>query len=136
MTSLEFRRSLLLLVDQVEKNHTTIQNYNAWLKAAFFKNEGPLVTQRMIEAHLDHLTQVPRLPQNQSVQKTVDDHVRGDFDALRRYLAASPDDRLAIDKITEEKMALAFRITPLDKHPEIREQALIEAAHEFFAKKS
>ena len=90
----------------------------------------------MIEAHLDQLTQVPGLALNRSVQQNVDEHVRGDFDALRRYLAASPEDRLAIDRITEEKIASAFRVTPLDKHPEIREQALIEAAHEFFAKKS
>ena len=136
MTSLEFRRSLLLLVEQVTKSQTDIQNHNAWLKAAFAKSEGPLVTQSMIEAHLDHIARSPKVTQMKSPQSSIDDDIRGDFDALRWYLAASSEDRAAIEKAAEEAAASALRVAPSDKHPDIREQALIEAARVFFEKKS
>lgn len=136
MTSLEFRRSLLLLIEQVAKSQTDIQNYNAWLKAAFAKNEGPLVTQSMIEAHLDHLGRSPKLIQSKSLHPSLDDDLRGDFDALRRYLATSSDDRAVIEKAAEEAVTSALRLAPSDKHSHLREQALIEAARAFFEKRS
>lgn len=135
MTSLEFRRSLLLLIDQVTKNQTDIQNYNAWLKAAFAKNEGPLVTQSMIEAHLDHISRSPQTPQSKPLLPRIDDDLREDFDALRRYLTANSEDRATIEKAAEEAAASALRVAPTDKHPDIREQALIESARMFFEKK-
>jgi hypothetical protein len=135
MTSLEFRRSLLLLVEQVTKSKTDIQNHNAWLKAAFAKNEGPLVTQSMIEAHLDHIARIPQVGQTKSLQASINDDIRDDFDALRWYLAANSEDRATIEKAAEEAAASALRIAPTDKHPHIREQALIEASRLFFEKK-
>ena len=136
MTSLEFRRSLLLLIEQVAKNQTDIQNHNAWLKAAFEKTEGPLVTQNMIEAHLDHIDHTSKVTPNKSLPSSIEDEVRGDFDALRKYLAASPEDRVAIEQAAEKSAEAALRMAPIDKHPDIREQALIEAARKFFEKKN
>lgn len=136
MTSLEFRRSLLLLIEQVTKSQTDIQNHNAWLKAAFAKNEGPLVTQNMIEAHLDHIGRTPKILQHKSLNSNVDNDVKGDFDALRRYLSASPEDRATIEKAAEEAAVSALRVAPSDKHPDIREQSLIEAARVFFERKN
>ncbi len=134
MTSLEFRRSLFLLIEQVTKSQTEIQNHNAWLKAAFAKNEGPLVTQSMIEAHLDNIGRIPRATRIKS-QPDIDDDIREDFDALRRYLTASSEDRAIIEKTAEEATVSALRMAPSDKHSEIREQALIEAARVFFEKR-
>ena len=44
MTALEFRFSLQRLIEQANTGKQAIQNHNAWLKAAFEKNGGPLVT--------------------------------------------------------------------------------------------
>ena len=71
-----------------------------------------------------------------SPQSSINDDIRGDFDALRWYLAASSEDRAAIEKAAEEAAASALRVAPSDKHPDIREQALIEVARVFFEKKS
>src|SRR5215813_3666954 len=49
MTALEFRLSLRRLVDQAKSGKQVIQNPNAWLKASFERNGGPLVSEREIE---------------------------------------------------------------------------------------
>ena len=53
MSPLEFRRSIRYMVEQSKTTKQTIQNPNAWLKAAFERNGGPLITERMIEAQID-----------------------------------------------------------------------------------
>jgi len=134
MTSLEFRRSLLLLVEQTTKSHTPVQNHNAWLKAAFAKNEGPLVTERMIEAQLDHIAQGVKGTQVKAAQASDKDDVQADLAALRRYVNATAEEREVIERVAETKVVLALRVTTPEKHSEIRDQALVEASREFFTK--
>ena len=134
MTALEFRRSLMHLVDQASKSQQPIQNHNAWLKAAFSKNEGPLVTERMIEAQLDQTVPLPKTGPGKTPDTVGDDTVQEDFGALRRYLTASPVERAAIEQLAQEKAAPALRMMPSEKHKAIQEHALIEAAREFFTK--
>jgi hypothetical protein len=134
MTLLEFRRSLVLLIDQATKSTTPIRNHNAWLKAAFTKNEGPLVTERMIEAQLDHIAQGAKGTQAKGAYTKESRDLQADFAALRRYMTASAEERAAIERAADEQVAPALRVTTGEKHGEIREQALIEAAREFFAK--
>ena len=134
MTSLEFRRSLLLLVEQTAKSHILVQNHNAWLKAAFAKNEGPLVTERMIEAQLDHIAQGAKGTQVKAAQASDKDDLQADFAALRRYVNATAEEREVIERVAETKVVPALRVTPPEKHSEIREQALVEASREFFTK--
>jgi hypothetical protein len=134
MTLLEYRRSLLLLIDQATKSHTPIHNHNAWLKAAFAKNEGPLVTERMIEAQLDHIAQGAKGTQAKAMRTNEKTDLEADFAALRRYVNATSAERAVIERAAAEKVVPALRVTPGEKHGEIREQAIIEAAREFFAK--
>ena len=136
MTALEFRRSLMRLVEQAAQSHQSIQNHNAWVKAAFAKNEGPLVTERMIEAQLDHTFPSSKAGQGKIPPIKDCDMVQADFDALRRYLTAIPEERAAIEQLAQEKAAPALRMMPSEKHKEIHEHALIEAARRFFSKKA
>jgi len=133
MTLIELRRSLLLLVDQAAKGRTQIQNPNAWLKAVFIKNEGPLVTERMIEARLDHVPPNSRDRRGEVTQQKHGEETHAENSALRRYLTATPEHRMVIEERAREKSTAALRIMPVDKHEQIREQALIEASVEFFA---
>lgn len=138
MTSLEFRRSLLLLVDQSRKSQTAIQNHNAWLKAAFVKSEGPLVTQRMIEAHLDQLAQVPRLAQTRThgghEAKEKGQGSREEIELLRWYLACGAEERAEIDRCADEKAAPLLGIVSGDKREGVIEEARLEAIREHIAK--
>jgi hypothetical protein len=138
MTLIEFRRSITHLVDQAAKSKTQIQNHNAWLKAAFAKNEGPLVTERMIEAQLDHVTAKPKeqVTTTGSRKDTVARDLQAEVAALRMYVAASAEERAVLDARAQEKAAAAFRMTPADKHSEILEQALIEVSREHFFARS
>jgi hypothetical protein len=135
MTTFEFRRSLLYLVDQARSGRQPVQNHNAWLKAAFSRNGGPLITERMMEAQLDTLKKEPRAEQGRYVREGADSSVQEDFNALRQYLGASADVKAAIERTSQEKAAPALRMTPTEKHTEIIQQALIDTAREFFAKK-
>ena len=133
MTVIELRRSLLLLVEQVAKSRTQIQNHNAWLKAVFAKNEGPLVTERMIEAQLNHVASGQKEKPTDVVARREGHEIHAENSALRKYLSASLQDRQAIEELAKEKAAAALRIMPVDKHDQIREQALIEASVAFFS---
>lgn len=133
MTPLEFRRSLSYLVEQAKNSRQTIQNHNAWLRAAFTKNGGPLVTERMLEAQIDGLKQDAKVVQGKGLENT-DTLLQLDFDALRRYLVASPQEKEAIDRMSQEKAAAALRMVPKDKHADILQQALIESARAYFSK--
>jgi len=138
MTSLEFRRSLLLLVDQARKSQTSIQNHNAWLKAAFVKNEGPLVTQRMIEAHLDQIAQVPQLMKTKRYErkepKEKGESGAEEIELLRWYLTYGAEERAEIDRCTDEKAAPLLAVVAEDKRAGVIEEARLEAIHEHVAK--
>ena len=133
MTPLEFRRSLSYLVNQAKSGRQMIQNHNAWLRAAFTKNGGPLVTERMIEAQIDGLKQETKAGQGK-VPDEVDTSLQVDFEALRRYLTASPQDKEIIDQMSREKAAPVLQMVPQDKHSDILQQALIESARTYFSK--
>ncbi|MGE0822912.1 MAG: hypothetical protein AB7G75_27955 [Candidatus Binatia bacterium] len=135
MTLMEYRRSLSHLVQQATRSIQTIANHNAWLKAAFVRNEGPFVTERMIEAQLDALTQTSRSRMTQPDDgKAEDPVVTAEFEALRRYIGANSETKSAIESAAEKKTATALRLVPPDRHEQIRQQALIEAAQEYFEK--
>jgi hypothetical protein len=123
------------LVEQVTKGQQLIQNHNAWVKAAFARNEGPLVTERMIEAQLDQTAPSSKAGQGKAPPAGGNDVVQADFDALRRYLIASPEERAVIEQMAYERAAPALRMLPSEKHREIQEHALIESAREFFIRK-
>lgn len=129
MSALEFRRSLRYLVEQSKTAKQAIQNPNAWLKAAFERNGGPLITERMIEAQIDQrgsMTSAERaLPAAE---------VDPDLEVLRRYVVASTEDKTAIDRLADERVGRLLETVAADKHDGIREQARIECAREFFAK--
>ena len=133
MTLIELRRSLLLLVEQASKGRTQIQNHNAWLKAAFTKSEGPLVTERMIEARLDHVAANSKDNHADVARRKQGEELHVENSALRRYLTAPPEQRQIIEERAKEKSLAALRMMPTDKHDQIREQALIDASMEFFA---
>lgn len=135
MTLIEFRRSITLLVEQATKAKTQIQNHNAWLKAAFAKSEGPLVTERMIEAQLDHavLRAKDKALAATPHKDAMATDLQAELAALRMYLAAKAEVREKIEAKAREKAATALRLTPGDKHSEILEQALIETSREYFS---
>jgi hypothetical protein len=108
MTTFEFRRSLLYLVNQARTGHQPIQNHNAWLKAAFSRNSGPLITERMIEAQLDTRTKEPKPEQGKDIRATLDSSVQDDFDALRQYIGASEEIKATIDRASQERAAPAL----------------------------
>jgi hypothetical protein len=131
MTAIEFRLSLALLVDQAKRAKDPIRNPNAWMKAAFEKNERPLVTEREIEARFELSSprrdaQKPRLEAEQGSQ---------DLELLRRYLTCEPHERAEIDRMAEEKCVPLLKVVSDDKRPGIIEEARLEALRDFFAKR-
>ena len=129
MTSLEFRLSLKRLIEQAHTGKQTIQNPNAWLKAAFEKNGGPLVTEREIEARFDKQGSDKLERQSTKPEEQEESH---DLEMLRRYMAASPDERARIDEMAEKRAAPWLATVAEDKHAGILEQARIESTQEFF----
>jgi hypothetical protein len=131
MTAIEFRLSLAYLVDQAKNAKEPIRNPNAWIKAAFEKNGGPLVTEREIEARLE------QTPLKRDVEKTrsLENDEIEELALLRRYLAATSEDRAEIDRIAAEKAAPLLKIVAEDKRTGVMEQARVEAARAFFAQK-
>lgn len=130
MSPLEFRRSIRYLVEQSKTARQPIQNPNAWLKAAFERNGGPLVTERMIEAQIDQRNPAPLTERPTSLMES-----DPDFEVLRRYVAASMEDKITIDNLAEERVERLLETVAADKHDSIREQARIECAREVFAMK-
>ncbi len=128
MSPLEFRRSIRYLVEQSKTAKQIIQNPNAWLKAAFERNGGPLITERMIEAQLD---QRSSMTPSERLLPTVE--VDPDLEVLHRYVVASTEDKAAIDRLADERVGRLLETVATDKHDSIREQARIECAREFFA---
>jgi hypothetical protein len=130
MSGLEFRRSIRYLVEQAKTAKQAIQNPNAWLKAAFERNGGPLVTERMIEAQIDQHGSATKEKRNLS---TIE--VDPDLEILRRYVAASMEEKATIDRLADERVGRLLETVSADKHEGIREQARIESAREFFSAK-
>ena len=128
MSLLEFRRSIRYLVKQAQTSKHPVQNPNAWLKAAFERNGGPLVTERMIEAQIDQ--QGTKTNEARPLPSAETDK---DLDVLRRYVAASAEDKAEIDRLAEEWVGRLLESVSANKHAGIREQARIECAREFFA---
>ncbi len=129
MTALEFRLSLRRLVDQAKSGKQAIQNPNAWLKASFERNSGPLVTEREIEVRVrQQEANIPaQLPPRRPEPETQD------LEVMRRYMTASPEDRAEIDQLAEGRVGrLLVTISP-HKHAGLREQAQLDCAREFFA---
>lgn len=131
MTAIEFRLSLAYLIEQARKSKEPIRNPNAWIKAAFEKNGGPLVTEREIEARLE---QTP-LKRDMEKSRSLEEEALEELTLLRRYLAATPEDRAEIDRIAAEKAAPLLKIVADDKRAGVMEQARLEAARAYFAQK-
>ncbi len=128
MSRLEFRRSLLTLIEQT-KAGPEVKNPNAWLKGAFERNGGPIVTETMIEDQLDRravsTAKAPTLEKDRTVEES---------EILRRYVTASAEDRDQIDQAAEERIGRLLTTVSPDKHAGIREQARLECTREFFKK--
>jgi len=129
MTALEFRLSLRRLVDQAKSGKQTIHNPNAWLKASFEKNSGPLVTEREIEVRVTQ--QEAAIPAQLPIRRSETESE--DMAVMRRYMAANPEDRAAIDQQAEGRVGRLLSTLSPQKHAGLREQARLDCAREFFA---
>jgi hypothetical protein len=132
MTTIEFRLSLNYLVEQAKTAKEPIRSHNAWVKAAFEKNQGPLVTEREIEVRFEQ--SAPKrdvLRPSNSV-----DHHTEDSELLRLYLACTQDQRTQIDRMAEAKAAPLLKVVAEDKRAGVLEEARREAARTFLAQKS
>jgi len=131
MTAIEFRLSLVHLIEQAKNSKEPIRNPNAWIKAAFEKNGGPLVTEREIEARFE------QYPLRREAQRSrmVGEQNNEDFELLRRYIACKPEERAEIDRMAGEKAAQLLKVVSEDKHTGVIEEARLETVREFFSKK-
>jgi DNA-binding transcriptional regulator YhcF (GntR family) len=130
MTAIEFRLSLLYLIEQGKQAKEPIRNPNAWIKAAFEKNGGPLVTEREIEARFEQAspTHTPQ-PVKETGQGGTEE-----IELLRWYLACGPEERAEIDRSAEEKAAPLLAVIAEDKRAGVLEEARLEAIRERVAK--
>ena len=103
MTALEFRLSLRRLIDQAKSGKQAIHNPNAWLKASFERNSGPLVTEREIEVRVRQ--QEEKIPAQVPTRRPETE--AQDLEAMRRYMTANPEDRAEIDQIAEGRVRAA-----------------------------
>ena len=127
-----FRLSLRQAVEQAQSGKKKIQNPNAWLKAAFEQNGGPLITERDIEARLAGNT-TDKAAERPTVAGQGDN---ADMETLQRYMAATEAERAEIDLLAAEKAKPALSRVGDDKHAGIMLQARIEAAREYFSNRS
>jgi GrpB-like predicted nucleotidyltransferase (UPF0157 family) len=125
MTALELRYSIIELVSQVRGQGQTLRHPNAYVASAF-KN-GPLVTEADIQARLEQRDKSSPKRQEQPQESS-----SNDVAILRRYLAASPEERSEIDRLAEEQARRALSATGADKHAAILEEARLEAARRYF----
>ena len=98
MTALEFRLSLAYLVEQAKTGKEPVRHPNAWIKATFEKNGGPLVTEREIETRFSHPTVKSEVNQRHNLEREMSQ----ELDLMRRYLACAPEDRSAIDDLAQQ----------------------------------
>ena len=130
MSRLEFRRSLLHLIEQT-KSGPEVKNPNAWLKGAFERNGGPIVTESMIEAQLER--RPVSIPKINDLEK---DRGIEEGEVLHSYLAADTEEKAQIDQRAEERIERLLKTISSEKHAGIREQARLECAREYFAAKA
>jgi hypothetical protein len=132
MTAIELRLSLLHLVDQAKNGKPTVHNPNAWLKASFERNGGPLVTEREIEVRVRQQDlHTPALP-----PKLGEETQTQDIETMRRYMTASLEEKAEIDKLAERRVERLLATISPDKHMGLREEARIECTREYFAAKA
>ncbi len=132
MSAIELRRSIRYLVEQAKTAKQSIQNPNAWLKAAFERNSGPLVTERMIEAQID---QRGIAPTRERVSHAIEtEEAANDLAILRSYIAATSEEKAIIDHMAEERLERILDTVSADKHEGIRAQARMECARDYFKK--
>lgn len=135
MSRLEFRRSLLNLIEQT-KSGPAVKNPNAWLKGAFERNGGPIVTEAMIEAQLERRPASTQKAYEVDKDKADKERFAKELEVLHRYLAASPEEKGQIDQMAEERIGRLLTTIASDKHAAIREQARLECAREYFSRKA
>jgi hypothetical protein len=131
MTALEFRLSLVHLVEQAKTGKEPVRHPNAWIKATFEKNAGPLVTEREIENRFLHPTVKSEVKQNRNLETEMSQ----ELNLMRRYLTCAPEDRSTIDEIAQRMAAPLLKIVADDKKSGMLEEARISALKEFFSKK-
>jgi len=131
MTAIEFRLSLTYLIDQAKHGKEEVRNPNAWVKAAFEKSRRPLVTEREIEARFAQSRRKPTV-----LSETKAEGGQEELQLFRLYLASSPQDRAAIDRLAEAKAALLLKVVSADKHAGVMEAARLEAVRTYFAQKA
>ena len=124
----------LRAAEQAGESRAEVKNPNAWLKAAFERNGGPLITERDIEARLtrgEAQKEAKVAPRTAEHPKDEDP----DVDVMRRYMAAPAVEKDEIDRRAEEKAAPMLKRVGADKHAGILEQARIEVAREVLGDK-
>jgi hypothetical protein len=130
MSGLEFRRSLVHLIEQT-KSGPEVKNPNAWLKGAFERNGGPIVTESMIEAQLERRpSSIPKIHDGEKDRRIEEGEI------LHAYLAADTEEKTQIDRMAEERIGRLLKTISSERHAGIREQARLECAREYFAAKA
>lgn len=130
MNTTLFRLSLHRAIEQEKMGKTKVRHHNAWLRAAFEKNGGPLITEHDIEARMVGI--IREKPSERSKVGRAGQQP-DDLAGLRRYLSASEAERTEIDALAQEK-AKPFLdwVEEEGKRQGILEQAKIEAVLEYF----
>ena len=128
MTGLEFKHSCRLLIEQ-GKAGPKIQHHNAWLKGAFEKAGGPLVTETDLDVQL---TSKPaeKSSERPGIEEQGED---ADLSILRQYMAASAEERTEIDQLAAKMAAATLKMVSEDKRAGVLEEAKLEAAREYFS---
>ena len=131
MNATVFRLSLIQAIRQEKAGKTPVRHHNAWLKAAFEQNGGPLITERDIEA------QLAGNATHKAAERPIAAGQGEDADLLlRRYMTASEAERAEIDAMAAEKAKPALAGVGEDHHEGIFLEAKIQATREYFAKKA
>jgi hypothetical protein len=130
MTAIEFRLSLVHLIEQEKQAKEPIRNPNAWVKAAFEKNGGPLVTEREIEARFERTSPIIK---RQEPQETGQGGAE-EIELLRWYLLCGPEERAEIDRSADAKATPILAVVAEDKRAGVVEAARLEAIREYLAK--
>jgi hypothetical protein len=126
MTALEFRLSLLRLIEQAQTGKQAVKNPKAWLKAAFEKNAAPLVTEREILARYEGRVEKPQ-PVPPPADDTAAIHLL--------YIEATDEERAAIDAEIERWLAPVLPTVATSHHADLRREARLEATQAYFGKK-
>lgn len=130
MTAIEFRLSLAHLIEQEKQAKESIRNPNAWVKAAFEKNGGPLVTEREIEARFERTSPIVKRQEPQEKGQGSTEEI----ELLRWYLTCEPEGRAEIDRSADAKAAPILAVVAEDKRASVLEAARLEAIRERVAK--